>query len=265
MIMNSGYDESIWKEVYREFSSERYFQGTVFRNKKIINEFVKFVKPEDGPILDVGAYRGYNSFTLNLMGYCVNAIDVLTVINEHSIALHYTKRNIPFRSYKVGQGQRIPADAESYAGALVVEVLEHLQVNPMYLFFELERVLLPGGYVILTTPNQVRLRGRIKVLFGHSMNDDCSSFFKKFDSHKYFDDTGYHWKLYTLHEVKKLAVAAGLQVVSAKYQWMPVASQGSFVELMIRNIERTIGIGIPSCRDWLVFIIRKKKSYYTGN
>lgn len=130
----------------------------------------------------------------------------------------------------------------------------------MYLFFELERVLLPGAYVILTTPNQVRLRGRIKVLFGRSMNDDCGSFFKNFDSHKYFDDTGYHWKLYTLCEVKKIAVAAGLQVISAKYQWLPVASQGSFVKSMISNIERTIGISIPSCRDWLVFIIRKKMS-----
>lgn len=85
MIINSGYDESIWKEVNREFSSERYFQSTVFRNKKIINEFVKFVKPGDGPILDVGAYRGYNSFALDLIGYCVNAIDVLRVVNEQSI------------------------------------------------------------------------------------------------------------------------------------------------------------------------------------
>lgn len=58
-----------------------------------------------------------------------------------------------------------------YDVVLLVEVLEHLLVNPLYLFREIRGHLKPGGYLLLTTPNLARLRNRIRLLVGRSIKD----------------------------------------------------------------------------------------------
>ncbi|MCI4350060.1 MAG: class I SAM-dependent methyltransferase [Thermoplasmata archaeon] len=54
---------------------------------------------------------------------------------------------------------------------LLVEVVEHLTGNPLFLLRELHDHLVPGGHVLITTPNQSRLTNRGKLLLGHSIKD----------------------------------------------------------------------------------------------
>ena len=44
------------------------------------------------------------------------------------------------------------ADA-SFDGVVLMEVLEHFKVDPMFAMAELNRILRPGGFLFLTTPN----------------------------------------------------------------------------------------------------------------
>jgi 2-polyprenyl-3-methyl-5-hydroxy-6-metoxy-1,4-benzoquinol methylase len=54
---------------------------------------------------------------------------------------------------------------------LFVEVLEHLLGNPLLLFREIYDHLAPEGRLFLTTPNQARLRNRLRLLRGRSIKE----------------------------------------------------------------------------------------------
>jgi 2-polyprenyl-3-methyl-5-hydroxy-6-metoxy-1,4-benzoquinol methylase len=58
-----------------------------------------------------------------------------------------------------------------YDAILLVEVLEHLLVNPLLLFREVWDHLAPGGLFFLTTPNMVRLPNRFRMLAGRSVKE----------------------------------------------------------------------------------------------
>ncbi len=54
---------------------------------------------------------------------------------------------------------------------LLVEVLEHLLVNPLFLFREFWDHVRPGGFFFLTTPNPARLLNRARLLLGRSIKE----------------------------------------------------------------------------------------------
>ena len=61
---------------------------------------------------------------------------------------------------------RFPYDDEYFATVLCCELLEHLTVDPMRMLAEINRVLKPGGHLVLTTPNVVSLRAIAAILTG---------------------------------------------------------------------------------------------------
>lgn len=60
----------------------------------------------------------------------------------------------------------LPAKDETFDVILCCEVLEHLDVDPMFMLAELNRVLKPGGRLILTTPNITSSHALWKMLRG---------------------------------------------------------------------------------------------------
>jgi glycosyltransferase involved in cell wall biosynthesis/SAM-dependent methyltransferase len=61
---------------------------------------------------------------------------------------------------------RFPYDDEYFATVLCCELLEHLTVDPMRMLAEINRILKPGGHLVLTTPNVVSLRAISAILEG---------------------------------------------------------------------------------------------------
>ena len=62
--------------------------------------------------------------------------------------------------YGVDLRQPLPYDDASFDVLLLVEVIEHLE-NHRLALTELARILKPGGLLILTTPNIMRLNSRL--------------------------------------------------------------------------------------------------------
>ncbi|MHB8352744.1 MAG: methyltransferase domain-containing protein [Thermoplasmata archaeon] len=58
-----------------------------------------------------------------------------------------------------------------YPAILLVEVLEHLLVNPRALVRSLRSHLDPGGLLFVTTPNVARLTNRVRLLRGRSIRE----------------------------------------------------------------------------------------------
>jgi len=54
-----------------------------------------------------------------------------------------------------------------FATVLCCEIVEHLSTDPMHMMSEINRVLRPGGHVVMTTPNINSLRALLAMLNGY--------------------------------------------------------------------------------------------------
>lgn len=61
----------------------------------------------------------------------------------------------------------IPMSNERYDAVICCEVLEHMEIDPMFMLAEVNRVLKPGGTLLLTTPNITSSRALHKILSGY--------------------------------------------------------------------------------------------------
>jgi len=120
-----------------------------------------------------------------------------------------------------------PYDGEYFSTVLCCELIEHLLHDPMHLMSEVHRILKPGGYLVLTTPNIASLRGIAAILQGYH-----PGFF-----HAYLrpsdegETAARHNREYTPREVHKLLENSGFAVVrletgsfreepTAEYAWV---------------------------------------------
>lgn len=75
--------------------------------------------------------------------------------------------NTTVRCYNVDlEHSIVPVKDETFDSVLCCEVLEHMEIDPMFMLAEVNRVLKTGGTLLLTTPNVVSSRGITKMLSG---------------------------------------------------------------------------------------------------
>jgi len=107
---------------------------------------------------------------------------------------------------------RFPYDDEYFSTVLCCELIEHLFNDPMHMISEVNRILQPGGYFVLTTPNIVSLRAISAILQGYH-----PGFFPAYikPSESGFVDAR-HNREYTPREMKFLFHDAGFETVSVE-------------------------------------------------
>jgi SAM-dependent methyltransferase len=69
-----------------------------------------------------------------------------------------------------------PYGDDTFDVVLFCEIIEHLLMDPLHALREIHRILRPGGTVVLTTPNGVRMENVLAVLAGTNVNDPYSGF-----------------------------------------------------------------------------------------
>lgn len=116
-----------------------------------------------------------------------------------------------FRGYEVEvpayfnlETEPAPYPEEAFEGVVLMEVLEHFAFDPMAAVSELNRILKPGGFLFLTTPNLASW-----VALYNLIGYETPYLFGLFERHH---TSNRHNREYTVHEVGKLAEAAGFRV-----------------------------------------------------
>jgi SAM-dependent methyltransferase len=116
--------------------------------------------PKNTAILDAPCGAGVFASTIARMGFRISAADI-DPSARHLLGDSFAEADL---------NGRLPWTNDSFDVVCSIEGIEHLE-NPYQYLRELHRVLRPSGTLILTTPNVISLRSRVR-FFG-------SSFFHK--------------------------------------------------------------------------------------
>ncbi|MCI4339953.1 MAG: class I SAM-dependent methyltransferase [Thermoplasmata archaeon] len=149
--------------LYYEFQARRY--------GSIVDFLARYGPRNDRRTLDLGAGVGSLSVVLKArLGGEYDLAERVAPSGPHADALR--RRGID-RLFACDLARRTPLEGvpEGYDTVLLVEVLEHLLVNPLLLFRNIWEHLAPGGLLFVTTPNMARLRNRAALLAGRSIKE----------------------------------------------------------------------------------------------
>lgn len=103
--------------------------------------------------LDIGTSQGIAAILLAREGFKVVGVDIQPDRIEYAIA-DLEKESDATRgraTFQVAEGSDLPFDDDSFDTVLLGEVIEHLAV-PQRVLAEAQRVLKPGGRIVITTP-----------------------------------------------------------------------------------------------------------------
>lgn len=100
-----------------------------------------------------------------------------------------------------------PYPDDHFSTVLCCELLEHLPNDPMHMMGEINRILKPGGYLVLTTPNIVSLRAISGILQGFH-----PQFFSSYIRPRNGVTDARHMREYTPHEIQQLLEVSGFDV-----------------------------------------------------
>ena len=104
---------------------------------------------------------------------------------------------------------RFPYDDAAFDTVLCCELLEHLTEDPMFMMVEINRILKPGGHLVLTTPNIGSLRAISAILQGYH-----PGFFPAYirPAEPGQEVEARHNREYTPREIERLFLDAGLEI-----------------------------------------------------
>jgi 2-polyprenyl-3-methyl-5-hydroxy-6-metoxy-1,4-benzoquinol methylase len=107
----------------------------------------------------------------------------------------YTSFNMELSDY--------PYPDEHFDLVLFCEILEHLVINPLAVFPKLRRIIKPGGLLLITTPNAVRLANVALILAGSNIFD------------RYHPENGVygrHNREFTVEELRRILEQSGFRI-----------------------------------------------------
>jgi glycosyltransferase involved in cell wall biosynthesis len=128
---------------------------------------------------------------------------------------------------------RFPYPDGHFSTVLCCELIEHLVADPMHLMCEVNRILKPGGHLVLTTPNVAGLRGISAILQGYH-----PGFFQAYiRPPEEGEAEARHNREYTPREIRMLLENSGFEVArmeTGEFLDMPRPEYGWVVHLLER-------------------------------
>ncbi|WP_164775144.1 methionine biosynthesis protein MetW [Nocardioides pantholopis] len=163
------------------------------------NAIVEWVRP-GSRILDVGCASGYLMTLLHDTKGC----DPSGIEPHPRYAAEARATGFPITESAGAEGLRLVADDRGFDHVVYADVLEHMG-DPLPVLRATREVLAPGGTVLISLPNIVSLKARLKLLRGVWEYEDTGI----------FDRT--HLRFFTVKSAHAFVKEAGFEVARAVY------------------------------------------------
>jgi SAM-dependent methyltransferase len=140
----------------------------------------------------------------------------------------------------------IPVKDKTFDIVLCCEVLEHMEIDPMFMLAEANRILKDDGILVLTTPNVVSSRGLTKMLSGVE-----PYFFMQYHKSREYHRHNYE---YSAKSLRKILKAAGFDIT--------VWTEDLFEDGLTNTVDalRKAGFTIEDVGDNLIAVGKKTSS-----
>lgn len=189
-------------------------------------------------ILDLGSSRAWLPFFQVLLGYRRIALNTsypdAGFVSDSLRVIDAEPAEVSMEVFDVERDE-FPFEDESFDAITCLEVLEHLAIDPMAMMSEINRVLKPGGLLVLSTPNAVRTSNVVNILLGEQ---PCG-----WNPYNGFD-TNRHNREYTPREIERLLVASGL--ASSEVTTFGAKSRRGIRDVLARVVGPGLSV-IPNC------------------
>jgi len=143
-------------------------------------------------------YQVGGEFVKRMSKYIVNATNILDYgagpghlipyllkTNSYIYALEFSDESAKkmFNQYNTAKGfkgvftyEELVNKQMRFDVIIIVEVIEHLNMNPLPVLQEINRILKPDGILYITTPNQVNLFNRVTIILGGSNRSGINTY-----------------------------------------------------------------------------------------
>ncbi len=191
-----------------------YYRLHRHRYAAIVRALAALRLPRGAHLLEVGVTPGQCTELLVRSGYRVSGVDLDPHARQalwHELGVQVCQMHL--------ERDPLPFSAATFQAVVFSEVIEHLVYSPLPLLRDFRRVLVPGGSLLITTPNDLylksRLRALVRLLRWQSLETDC-----EFRHQIVLEgDARYttHSRLYTMRQLCWLLQQAGFQPVQQHY------------------------------------------------
>ena len=124
---------------------ERWHFWFIGRRAMVNRLLAKYIDSKTSRLLDLGCGTGNMVENLSAQGYNVVGLDLLPE------GLHSTRQNVPHSMLiQADLSTPLPLSDNAFDVAIVLDVLEHVKDDN--LLEEINRILTPGGIILLTVP-----------------------------------------------------------------------------------------------------------------
>ena len=157
---------------------------------------------DESTLLEVGSFPGHFTALMSVLNVPCVGIDIdprrLKSLSQ-CFQLNIKRCDI--------ERQPLPFDDASLKQIVFSEVFEHLRIDPFYALSELNRVLVPGGFLLVTTPNLYAVQKCFYFLIGRGFGDPLEEF-KKLRTLGHMG----HVREYSHYEMRRFLEAGGFQM-----------------------------------------------------